>query len=80
MWEPLFSALEMFFSMSWLFAPIHALLFLLLPLSFLYLPFPLSSSTTGESIVEQADMCGSHGLCCLKCHPPFISPSQTFRL
>lgn len=26
--------------MSWLFAAIHALFFLLLPLSFLYLPFP----------------------------------------
>lgn len=54
MWEPPFSALEMFwfFSVSGLFAPIHALFFLPLPLSFLYLPFPLSASSTGESIVE----------------------------
>lgn len=59
-WEPLFSVLEMFFNVSCL---IHALIFLQLPFSLLYLPFPLSSSTTGESIVEWADMCGSLMVC-----------------
>lgn len=58
----------------WLFAPNHDLLFLLLPLSFLYLPFSLSSPTSDERIVGQADL-----ICFVlpECHAPFLSPSQT---